>query len=113
MSDNCCSKCIDFDDIHCQCNKTNVNITDPDNDFCDDFAPELINHPAHYTQGDIECIDAIRASMTKEAFCGYCKGNAIKYLWRCGLKDVAVQELKKAQWYINRLIQELSNETDK
>ena len=41
-----------------------------------------VNHPAHYTQGSIECIDAIEAALTPEEFRGYCKGNALKYLWR-------------------------------
>ena len=41
-----------------------------------------VNSPAHYTQGGIECIDAIRASMSADEFAGFLKGNAIKYLWR-------------------------------
>lgn len=41
-----------------------------------------INHPSHYTQGGIECIEAIRAALTPEEFRGYCKGNIIKYAWR-------------------------------
>lgn len=107
MSDKKCIECADFDFFHCQCQRTNANITDPDSDFCDDFTADVVNHPAHYTQGGIECIDAIRASMTKEAFCGYCKGNVIKYLWRCGLKDDAKQELEKARWYLDRWLSEL------
>ena len=43
---------------------------------------DAVNHPSHYTGGDIECIDAIKASMTNEAFLGYLKGNIQKYLWR-------------------------------
>lgn len=38
-----------------------------------------VNHPSHYTNGDIECIDAIRAALGKEGFIAYCRGNAIKY----------------------------------
>lgn len=68
---------------------------------------DVVNHPAHYTNGDIECIDAIRASMGKDKFCGYLKGNIIKYLWRYELKEKPVQDLEKAQWYLNRLIQEI------
>lgn len=63
-----------------------------------------VNHPDHYTQGDIECIDAIEASMTFEAFCGYLKGNAQKYLWRYENKGKALEDLQKAQWYISKLI---------
>lgn len=54
-----------------------------------------VNHPSHYTTGGIECIDAMKASMTSEAFLGYLKGNIQKYLWRYE---------KKARWYLDRLI---------
>lgn len=63
-----------------------------------------VNHPSHYTQGDIECIDAIEASMSLEAFCGYLKGNAQKYLWRYENKGKLIEDLQKAQWYISKLI---------
>ena len=56
-------------------------------------------NPDHYKQGDIECIDAIRAALTPEEFRGFCKGNALKYLWRCDKKDAPEQEAKKAIWY--------------
>ena len=41
-----------------------------------------VNNPAHYTHKGVEAIAAIEASMTDEEFQGYCKGNAMKYLWR-------------------------------
>jgi hypothetical protein len=63
---------------------------------------DMVNHPAHY-QGDIECIDAIEASMSKEAFAGHCKACVIKYLWRYQQKG-GVESLQKAQWYLSRLI---------
>lgn len=68
-----------------------------------------VNHPYHYTSGDIECIDAIRASMSHEAFCGYLKGNVIKYLWRYQLKVNPVEDLKKADWYLEKLEEEEAN----
>ena len=64
---------------------------------------DSVNHPSHYTQGDIECIDAIQSSMSRDAFIGYLKGNCIKYLWRAGLKDDAVEDVRKAEWYLNKL----------
>jgi hypothetical protein len=60
-------------------------------------------NPSHYRTGDIECIDAIEASMTKEAFRGYCKGNILKYVWRYENKNLE-EDLKKSQWYTARLI---------
>lgn len=67
-----------------------------------------VNHPSHYTEGDVECIDAIKASMSFEEFVGYLKGNCVKYLWRYRNKGKAVEDLKKAQWYLERLISEWS-----
>lgn len=62
---------------------------------------DSINHPSHYTQGNIEVIDFI-----EDQRMGYCLGNAIKYLCRYRFKDTALDDLKKAQWYMNRLIKE-------
>lgn len=62
-------------------------------------------NPDHYKSGPLQCIDAIEASMTKEAFVGYLTGNIQKYLWRNSKKhDNPVECLKKAQWYLDRLI---------
>ena len=62
-------------------------------------------NPAHYTSGDIECIDAIKAQMTQDEFLGYLRGNNIKYLWRYRQKGGA-EDLRKAEWYLRRLISE-------
>ncbi len=62
-----------------------------------------VNSPSHYTTGGIECIEAIKASMSHEAFCGYLKGNAQKYLWRYQKKGRPSEDLSKANWYIDRL----------
>ena len=67
-----------------------------------------VNGPDHYNSGDIECIDAIRAAMDKDSFCGFLKGNVMKYLWRYKLKNNPIEDLKKAQWYLNKLIENLS-----
>jgi hypothetical protein len=64
-----------------------------------------VNHPAHYTQGGIECIEALKAALGFEGFKSYCRGNIIKYLWRTEHKN-KVQDLKKARWYLDRLIEE-------
>ena len=68
------------------------------------FSQDLVNSPVHYKTGDIECIDAIEASLSKEAFRGYLKGNIEKYIWRYETKGNPQQDLKKAQWYLNKLI---------
>ncbi len=63
-----------------------------------------VNHPSHYVDGTIECIEAIEAELTAEEYRGYMKGNIAKYIWRERLKG-GTQSLKKAQWYLDRLIQ--------
>ena len=68
---------------------------------------DMVNHPPHYTAGGIECIDALKAATTGlEGIEAICTANAIKYLWRWKFKNGA-EDLKKAIWYINRLIAEL------
>lgn len=63
-----------------------------------------IDHPDHYTHGGIECIDAIEAATTGlEGAEAVCTGNALKYLWRWKFKN-GVEDLLKAMWYIQRLI---------
>ena len=61
-----------------------------------------VNHPSHYTHGEIECIDAIRAALGPAGFVAYCRGCQIKYNWRTGHKDHPAQEQAKAAWYANR-----------
>lgn len=67
-----------------------------------------VNHPSHYTQGGIECLDAIEASMPAEGFQDYCKGNILKYIWRYRWKNGA-EDLKKAQFYLDRMIKSVEN----
>lgn len=64
---------------------------------------DMVNKPAHYTQGGIECIDAIRAALTPEEFRGYCKGNVLKYTWREKYKG-GNQSLEKAAWYLREVM---------
>lgn len=64
-------------------------------------------NPSHYGAGSggIECIDAIEAALGREAAANFCRGNAIKYLWRSGKKDATEQDLRKAIWYIEKEIE--------
>lgn len=65
---------------------------------------DMVNSPPHYNQAGVECIEAIRAA-TDEGYEYYLQGNIIKYLWRYRYKN-GVEDLKKAQWYLNKLIEE-------
>ena len=62
-----------------------------------------VDRPMHYAAGTIECIDAIEAQLSAEEFRGYLKGNIIKYLWREKHKG-GIESLKKAKWYLNKLL---------
>tara|TARA_R110002020_G_scaffold167017_3_gene355226 strand:- start:21096 stop:21380 length:285 start_codon:yes stop_codon:yes gene_type:complete len=62
-----------------------------------------VNRPEHYNKGKIECIDAIEAMLSPIEFVGYLRGNSQKYRWRMPYKGKALQDLKKAEWYDNRL----------
>lgn len=64
-------------------------------------------NPNHY-KGEIECIDAIKSSMSYQQFTGYLKGNIQKYIWRYDRKN-GTEDLKKAQWYLERLIKEVES----
>ena len=66
-----------------------------------------VNRPAHYTAGKVESIDAIESALGEDGFVPYCIGNTLKYLNRLGKKDDAVQDAKKARWYLDRAIKTL------
>ena len=68
-----------------------------------------VNHPSHYTQGATECIDAIKEA-TKGLFGieAVCTANIIKYVWRWKFKN-GVEDLLKAKWYLDRLIEEVKS----
>ena len=66
-----------------------------------------VNHPSHYTQGGIECIEAIEAACTGlSGEEGYYVGQVIKYIWRWKHKN-GLQDLKKAQWYLDHLVDKI------
>lgn len=65
-----------------------------------------VNHPLHYTQGKVECIDALEsmASGYKNGIQAALAWQVVKYMWRSPLKGSQSEDLAKAQWYLNRLI---------
>ena len=65
---------------------------------------DVVNSPPHYTAGGIEAIDAIEAALSDEGFRGALKANVLKYMWRYEKKADPVADLRKAQWYLGRLI---------
>jgi len=69
-----------------------------------------VNHPSHYTQGSVECIDAMEAAFGKEELAIYCKIAAFKYIWRCEHKDGVKQDIEKARWYIEKVLELIEKE---
>ena len=105
MSDDMLNKCYSWYKEIDQASCENAE------DSCCNKEPnvDMVNHPSHYTQGGIECIDCIKsATVGKVGIEAFCVGNAIKYLFRYEEKN-GIEDVKKARWYIDRLIKELEN----
>ena len=87
----------------------------PDNSLGRSYA-ELINtmvdHPPHYNNGHVECIEAIEAMLTPDEFIGYLRGNSLKYRWRFRYKNKPIEDLRKARWYEERLLKFLVENQD-
>ena len=76
-----------------------------------DNVVDMVNNPPHYNQTGIECIHAISAA-TDKGFKYYLQGNVMKYLWRFDYKDKPLEDLQKAKWYLDKLIEEvMANES--
>lgn len=77
-----------------------------------------VEHPSHYTSGGIECIDAMKAMLAgyeqakivTKFYWHFLSGQVLKYLWRWPLKERPLQDLKKARWYLDRLIEDVENQ---
>ena len=90
---------IAYDHV-CKNNDAELNI-EPENNS------DMVSHPKHYTQGDIECIDALKAATVgKRGIEAVCVANVIKYLWRYEEKN-GIEDIRKAKFYIERLLKEL------
>lgn len=68
---------------------------------------DVVNQPPHYGNGNIECIEYMKDNMELMMFFGYLEGNAKKYMHRYRHKGKPVEDLKKARWYLDRLITEM------
>jgi hypothetical protein len=80
-----------------------------DMSYENETAYDNVNAPPHYLHGRKETIDVIDDCMTNDEFHGYLKGNILKYVSRYKFKGEPLEDLHKAQWYLNRLVKEVSN----
>lgn len=62
----------------------------------------MVDHPQHYNNGGIECIDAMISAYGKESVAHFCLISAFKYIWRCQHKNALVEDIDKAIWYLNK-----------
>ena len=67
-----------------------------------------VNSPSHYKYGKKETIDVIQDCMTNDEYHGYLKGNVLKYVSRYKFKGEPLEDLQQAQWYLNRLIKQVT-----
>ena len=72
----------------------------------------VVEHPDHYASGSLECIDWIRAMLTREEYRGYLKGNMLKYLWRYDAKGKPIEDVKKCKKYCEFLIEDLERQAE-
>ena len=68
---------------------------------------DAVKRPAHYTTGHVECIDAIESMIGDDSSIDYCRAQAVKYIWRLPHKGKPLQDARKAQFYIDRLVEKL------
>lgn len=64
---------------------------------------DAIKSPAHYTQGKIECHQAVREALGDDGYCSWCIGNIFKYLWRHKYKN-GIEDLEKAQQFLDMMM---------
>lgn len=113
---NSCRHDFDFNGVCGHCGKydrsadtyrTDAELQDAIDEAKRSQAADMVNAPPHYNQAGIECIDAIAAATSgKTGVQAVCVANVVKYLWRYELKN-GVEDVKKARWYLDRLIGEL------
>ena len=74
----------------------------------DNAKKDMVDHPPHYNEGGLECIDYIKQQLGDQ-FPSYLEGSIIKYVHRHKYKDANIQDLEKARWYLNKLIEHYEN----
>ena len=66
---------------------------------------DIVNKPAHYTQGKVECLESLQSMMSEQSFRDFLRAQVIKYVWRSEDKGNSEIDLRKAGFYLNRLLQ--------
>ena len=111
----CKYEAYDIDDFPCSLCKTSflpssdgyetrLDLWEPMPEQKSETETDVVNHPSHYTQGGIECIDAMKSAFGSDELAVYCKIAAFKYIWRCELKNGS-EDVKKAIWYLQKFLE--------
>jgi hypothetical protein len=106
---------VDKGGIECSCGECSTctagtGLFIRDEDTLDRAIDDPVETPSHYTRGDVECIDAVRAALGEERFRGWCQGGAIKYLWRYEHKGRPAEDLRKARRFIDILLADMGED---
>ena len=83
-----------------------MNLNERETFFTDnptDIHTDNVNHPSHYKAYSLENLETIKGSMSSQEYFGFLKGNTLKYLYRYQLKNKAVEDLEKAEFYLKRI----------
>lgn len=99
----------EYRNMQAKFNKANEVKEEVEAKVVENIRNDKVNHPSHYTQGEIEVINYIRDKLGVDEFTGYCIGNVMKYISRWRYKD-GVQDLEKAQVYLNWAIESAKKE---
>ena len=85
------------------------NASETNEDKAESKTEDMVNHPSHYTSGGVECIDAITSALSsyEDSVDSWLVGQVIQYLWRAPLKGKYEEDIKKAQFYLNRLVEKI------
>lgn len=100
------------------CDEMGIQLTSVSDTSTQPSKTSAVEHPSHYTSGGIECIDAMKAMLAgyeqakiaTKFYWHFLSGQVLKYLWRWPLKERPLQDLKKARWYLDRLITDVENQ---
>ena len=84
--------------------KTRLDLWEPIHEQKFETENDVVNHPSHYTQGGVECIDAMKSAFGADELAVYCKIAAFKYIWRCERKNGS-EDVKKAIWYLQKFLE--------
>lgn len=74
------------------------------------MSSDNVNRPAHYTAGKVECIEALEAMLGSYNFQSLLRGQVVKYMWRMDKKGTPLEDARKAQFYLNKLVAVMEEE---